>query len=367
MIAFGKRLGVYAVLLLGAAGGARADGTPLAGVLENHLGAGRGSVKSQVRYLSLHGQAAPGVTFVAGQLRADGREMLDENFFALRRRGGDAWRVGRFRSAFGHSDWSETYYSGFVQQPLLRSASLGGGLSLNRLDTGIDWRGGRGALQMQVGLIDAHPAAFQPFSARPRHLVARVQTYRGGLILGWNALVEVGRGSGATRLFGLDGRWSAPHVQLRAELLAGSSGGAHPRGYALDVFHHPPGLTRTTFLARLEGLQGAPGASDYGSQYSGGGEYQNAASEHARRAHVAGDESDKAKDDAEEEEYEEYEAREAQEQAEARRFGQLYTVGVKQILSPYFTLELTHSFGGGNPSARDARGLRLQLVTFTRF
>ena len=138
-----------------------------------------------------------------------------------------------------------------------------------------------------------------------------MQTYRGNLILGFNTLLKPGQlGAGGTRLLDLDFRWSAPQMQARGEFLAGQAQGRHAEGYYIDLFYHPVKLYRTTFLTRLEGMNATGGDSGW---------------------------------------------------------SQLYTVGVKQIVSPLLTLELTRAWGNGLAPAEYARGWAFQAITFVHF
>jgi len=261
------------------------------------------------RYLHLRGQLSPAIGFAAGLLEHRGVQQFDENHLEFHQ-GNLRWRIGRFRSAYGHSDWSECYYTGFVQTPLLRTMHLGPNLRLNRLDTGIDVAGGTGATQYQFGWIDVQPGVYELLPLRPNHLVGRMQFYQGDTIVGLNVLLEpsVWRTKG-THLWGLDWRWSVPHLQMRGEYVWGSTLAGRAQGYYLGLFYHPAELKRTTFLGRTEAMR-SPVAS-VGA-------------------------------------------------------GELFTMGIKQILSPLITLSLTYSWGSGMAS-REARGWALQWVTFTRF
>lgn len=301
-------------VVMGSAAWAQDEHPRLSGVLENYFWAypqANGvQTNPTLSWLHLEGDIRPGIRFAAGLLAFGKRNLLDENYLELEK-GNGRWRIGRFRSAFGHSDWADLYYSGFVRMPLMRSPRSPFGLPLSRMDTGIDFNGGSGALQYQLGWIDVAPSPYTLLPTRPDHLIGRVQTYRGSLILGANALVDAGRlGDTGTRLFDLDWRWSAPQVQMRGEWLTGRARGHHADGYYMDLFYHPIGLHRTTFLARVEGV----GAS--------GGD---------------------------------------------RAWAQLYTIGIKQIVSPLLTLELTHAWGSPIEPAEYARGWAVQAITFLHF
>jgi len=300
---------IVTVSLLGTGAAARAQSEyrPVSGVLEHYYWAyeegNRVEAGQHARYLHLRTALHSAVRLAAGAITLAGKSHLDENYAEF---GGDRlrWRVGRFRAAFGHSDWSECYYTGFVHGPLVRTTPFGQNLPLNRLDTGIDLLAGSGAFQYQIGVIDARARSYALLPARPDHLVTRLQFYQGSLILGWNMLVEPGRLGSGTRLFDVDWRWSAPQVQMRGEFATGRARGGHADGYYLDLFYHPIGLHRTTFLARTEAVTTRAGLS------------------------------------------------------------QLYTLGVKQIISPVLTLALTHGWGN---SLATARGWAVQSITFLHF
>lgn len=314
-------IGVVVLLTGSKAGHAQSGPRYLTGVFENYLQAAHSADGTQVshpiRYLSMHGRITPAIRFVAGELNYDGKDMLDENYVSVDR-GSMEWRIGRFRSAFGHSDWSENYYTGFIPVPLLRTVALGPQLELSRLDTGADWQDGTGSLQFQVGVVDIHARPYQPLPARPDYMVGRVQTYAGNAMLGFN-LLSGGSGEGRTDVADLDWRWSTPHVQVRGEFLFGNTGRQHPHGYYLDFFYHPPSLTRTTFLARSEGVTASHAAS-----YGGDIEYE-------------------------------------------KQFADRYTLGVKQVLSSQFTLELNRSWGNATELVEDKPGYEVQLITSTHF
>ena len=233
--------------------------------------------------------------------------------------GEQQWRVGRFRSAFGFSDWAEGYYAGFIQFPLLRSVMLEPGLALPRLDTGVDWQGGAGALVYQVGVVDVGSQLYQALPRHADHFVGRLQTYHGNWIFGFNLLAG-NTGGKQAQLADLDWRWSAPHVQMRGEYLVAPTGIMHPQGGYVDFFYHPPVLTRTTFLARAEAVSAV--YTDYGEAGQGKLEQQ---------------------------------------------FARRYTIGVKQILSPLFTLELNRSWGNDTELTSQGAGWNAQVITFTRF
>lgn len=308
---------------------AQEDKFKLSGVIENYWmaqGDGRvAGIRDIANWTVLEGRFSPRLRFVLGEFEIMGNQLLDETFVEF---GSDSqqWRVGRFRSAFGHSDWSELWHVGFPRRPLLRNLSFGSNLSLSRLDTGVDWHGEKGGVQYQAGLIDARARSWEPFPMRLNHFAGRAQMDKGRWIFGLNALLEMETfGTGQNRLFGLDWRWTAPHVQVRGELCFGRTNKAHASGYYLDLFYHPPKLTRTTFLARLEACSGTVAGTAF-DPYSG--------------VYVA---------------------------TKSPGTAQLYTIGVKHILSKYFTAELSQAWGNGATPAQSRQGWAFQLMTSLHF
>ncbi len=295
---------------------AEEDKFKLSGTIENYVLANgdnhTAGIRDYANWIYLEGRVSPKLRFVLGEFETFGRKQFDENFVDF---GGDSqqWRVGRFRSAFGHNDWSELWYSGFPRMPLMKNLALGAGFSINRLDTGIDWHGGTGSQQYQIGLIDAHARAWEPLPMRFNHVVGRVQWYRGAWVVGLNTLMETEQiGTSQNRIFGLDWRWSAPHIQTRGEYFFGRTAAKHSAGYYFDIFYHPPKLTRTTFLTRLESVTGSISKSVSGT-------------------------------------------------------AELYTIGAKQILSKYFTAEVSRSWGNGITPAKTRQGWAFQLMSSIHF
>src|SRR5438034_9033828 len=95
------------------------DSTPLrvTGVIEHYFSGSNvdsaTDLKVATRWLQVKGETPRGIGFTVGTFEKGTLRLLDENFAEIQRGRAD-WRVGRFRSAFGHSDWGGWYYSGFV-------------------------------------------------------------------------------------------------------------------------------------------------------------------------------------------------------------------------------------------------------------
>jgi len=271
------------------------------------------STSREMTYLIAQAALTPNVSMTVSALNCEGETDLDENYFQLES-GDTRFRIGRFRSAFGFSDWSEQYYQGFIELPLARYDNIGPDLSLTRVDSGFEWQQTSGPTQVTMAVIDADSGGYEVLPRSINHADIRVQRLVGSFILGANGLVDT---NGSNNVYGLDARWTAPHWQVRAEYDRGSYTHPQPSGYYADVLYHPPGLLRTTFLGRAESaynLQDDDDDSAFGSEPISGHQY---------------------------------------------------TLGVKQILSRQFTLEFSRFYGDGE--AREAPDWALQLITFTRF
>ncbi len=242
---------------------------------------------------------------VAGHFRFATTDMLDENYLEFDS-GSTSVRIGRIRPAFGFADWSENYYSGFIYMPMARFMPLSPtGLRLLRMDAGADIRGGTDKLQYQIGLVDVGSERYQLLPTGLMHLVARVQGYQNGHIVGLNGLYRPKEsGKEGVQVLGLDWRWTSPQFQFRGEAVKGRVGSYDSNGYYLDLFFKPFGWTQTTLLARTQGVSRVPWSP-----------------------------------------------------AES----QLHTLGVKHVLSPALTIEANYGFGPGGPLEGTARGWSFQV------
>ena len=303
-------------------------GIRLNGVVEHYFGASVNGPDTYgelaARWIQINGKSGDmGITL--GTFSRPNFQALDENFVKLDRRGRQ-WRFGRLRSRFGHSEWDDQWYNGFANQPLMRLTRFAPGFMLARFDTGIDFGGGDSALEYRVGLVDPTAGKNDVLARRPNHFVARIQTYKAGVILGLSALTRAD--SSQTRLVNLDWRWSSPQWILRGELLRGRVKGLSASGQYLDVYFHPIKQFRTTLIARIEESTNQPGfGQDPGPGYDLPG------------APIP-------------------------ESAPASR---LVTLGVKQILSREITLSATHGWGNRSSRLRGVTGWALQAIHFLRF
>jgi hypothetical protein len=270
-------------------------------------------VPLRIAYLSMQDQVSPDTRIVVGALRQFGTVMLDENYLEKDTKHG-IFRIGRFRSEFGHSDWSELYDHGLPNLPLIRANVVdyddADGLNLTRLDTGVDYQTNVGNMQYQVGLIDMNSGSYQLAPREWNTAVTRVQTFTGSWIIGVNALANFGAnmGQNSVTMYDVDWRWTAPSLQWRGEALASQTGGIAIDGYYQDISYHTLQLPKTTFLFRTEEL------------HSYGGLDQTTL---------------------------------------------LNTIGIKQTMSHHIVAELSDAWGNGSDASYTSSGIFFQLITYS--
>lgn len=287
------------------------------GVLEYYFRAlqngSRVRTDQRAEWLNIKVQLRPEVRLVGGTVKSgNGDRILDESYLEWDQ-GRTLWRMGRFRSAFGHSDWSARAYDGFVRLPIMRTAPLAGYSQiflLTRLDAGFDLRTSTRNAEYSIGCVDASTSNYQIMPQKIDHVVARIQTDWENLLIGVNTLVKLRPPTGQhTRLFLLDGIWSVPQWQLIAELMTGEALGSRASGYHLDIFWHPVQTPRTTFQVRTEWLK-----------------------------------LDSIPTEA-----------------------SLHTAGIKHFLTPNLVLSVGYSWGNESPITQGNRGWYAQLLTLIYF
>lgn len=269
------------------------------------------------------------LSFVGSYAQIPGDRWVEDTYLQYSS-GLNVMRAGRFRSAFGFSNWSELYYTPIIGLPMIRAygQNLTPGTPLNRLDRGFDLQGGRPALQYQVALVDAKDNDWQITPSSPNTLVGRIQAAIGPVMIGLNGLAQISGSNAAQRsLGGMDFRWTAPRLQLRGEVVRGI-GTKHVGGYYVDLFYRPPKLARTQVGARIQGVQ-ALATTSWTTGYSNGAGWGPAPSTFDQ--------------------------------------GEVYTLAVRQFLSPQFTLSVNYGVGAHIPEAQGLRGWSVQLQSSFRF
>jgi len=208
--------------------------------------------KERARWLSTEVEMSPTFRAVLGYFNAtlSSFEMLDENYVELGE--GSTIKFGRFRPKYGTTTWADEWYTGFIFAPLIHFPPTFGTTRLERYDTGLAVHGGTPELEYDVAWVDTATTPFQLTPDRMDHVVARLQTFKFGAVLGANAMIGPrGLGDGE-KSYGLDIRWTFPQWQVWAEQDWAHGLAADSSGYFVNVFFNPFNLPHTTFLARVQ-------------------------------------------------------------------------------------------------------------------
>ncbi len=157
-------------------------------------------------------------------------------------------RVGRLRSSFGFSDWSELLYSGINHRPLVRECNLVGKIKLDRDDSGAEASANFGPLQIQAAMIDTGLTRAQVGPDKLDHATVTAQYGLGQVILGGEFL---GKTDLTEKLVGANVRYTVPHWIFKGEFFEGIGAQSGSGGY-LDAIYRIPYRLRTEVVARVE-------------------------------------------------------------------------------------------------------------------
>lgn len=194
-------------------------------------------------------------------------------------------RAGRIRTSFGFSDWSDLRYTGFNHVPLIRSQRISDATSLNRDDSGVEVTTNVGTVQIQAAALDTSIAIEQITPDNIDTGMLRLQAPVGPFIVGLDSLRSLRHEQG---VYGFDLRYTTPHLTSRAEYFSGN-GKTSAQGYYADIQYRLPGLPRTQLVGMTEWF-------------------------------------DKKTSD---------------------KRTMLHTVGLRQVVTPNFTLNVNYGWGGG--------------------
>lgn len=286
-------------------------GIQISGTLENYYIAASGANGAQHRmtWMQVIADISSHWRLVATNAQRLSANSLDETYVEFSEQNATV-RAGVIRSAFGFSDWSDLWYSGIINFPMVKGGYGSSDFRFLRLDTGIQVTAGSPELQYQVGLVDANRKSRQLLPQHMDHGVVRLQTAKGPFILGLNGFKQVvGVDGDEVRAYGADLRWTAPSVQIRSEVDKIDSDDASGWGFFTDVFVRPGKSTTTRLLGRAE---------SYKAPYKDG-------------------------------------------------IATLYTTGIRQVISPNFTLSVNYAFGNHVLPAQNMFGWNVQLMTSIHF
>ncbi len=298
-------------LALAALSAGQSKGVQFSGVIENYYISNinmRGA-QHRMTWMQLVADVNAHWRFVGTNAQRINANALDETYGEYNDRGTTV-RAGVMRSAFGFSDWSELWYTGLINFPMFKGGYGSNDFRFIRLDTGVQVTGGTPELQYQVGLVDSNRKSRQLLPEHMDRGVARLQTAKGPFIIGLSGFQQVvGTDSEHVRAYGLDARWTAPNIQFRAEVAKVDSDDASGWGYYMDAFYRPGTSTKTRLVGRAE---------SYKAPYKDG-------------------------------------------------ISVLYTAGLRQVLSPNFTLSINYGVGNHVAPAPTNFGWSAQLMTSIHF
>jgi hypothetical protein len=209
--------------------------------------------------LRLNAPVAPGSSLGFYTRREYGQYVTQQ--FALE----EDWKtntlqVGLVRLPFGIYDDRETYASGLINYPIVRSDY--GSNSVDWGVPGVKWSGGGPKLQIETAAFGGRSAGVWNNQQEVDGVAERAQTYIGTLILGvsrWDGYFDTSWKNHTlrndTHINGLDMRYTLSHLLLRGEYITGTEGMDFSRGWYLDTYYRLPGLEKFTAVARIEELK----------------------------------------------------------------------------------------------------------------
>ena len=181
--------------------------------------------------------------------------MLDEDYLSLDKNN-YSLRAGRMRSAFGFGCWSDLWYNPVISRPICRFMPLADGINLSNLTSGAEAKVWNGPVQGEFAILNPNPSEEQVFSKDLSFDRARLQVSKGGLIAGFNAIARNGNlSSTSSHALGVDYRWTTDRVIIRGEAMRGYGLGANGHGAYTDLTYRPPKFFRTQIGGRVEDFE----------------------------------------------------------------------------------------------------------------
>jgi len=169
---------------------------------------------------------------------------------------GGRLRGGLIRVPFGIYDTRETYASGLINYPIVRSD-----YEYNAVDWGAPgavWIGGGPKLQVEAAAFDGVSSGVWNNRDYIGGGAARLQTYRGDLILGvsrWDGYLSPNdhyADREVVQMTGIDWRYTRPQLIVRGEYMKGIEGGDSMQGWYTDLYYRIPHYGRWTAVGRVE-------------------------------------------------------------------------------------------------------------------
>jgi len=189
---------------------------------------------------------------------------------------GGRLRGGLIRVPFGIYDTRETYASGLINYPIVRS-----GYDYNAVDwgaPGVVWIGGTPKLQLEAAAFDGVSSGDWNTRNYTGGAAARLQTYSGDLIIGvsrWDGYLSMDdhfSGREVVQMTGIDWRYTRPQLIVRGEYMKGIEGGDRMHGWYTDLYYRIPNYGKWTAVGRVEEFKPAVDEND-GRQVTAGIRY----------------------------------------------------------------------------------------------
>ncbi len=158
-------------------------------------------------------------------------------------------RAGRIRPTFGFADWSELVYNPIALRPIVRAVALSGSIGVSNQASGPEITLSHQNFQLQLAVLDTKLSDLQLIGEKHDHIMARAQITEGSTIVGLNLMSGAAK---TDKVYGIDARWTAPHLQIRGELIRGEDNPNGGDGYYVDCFYRLPGFPRTQLAMRRE-------------------------------------------------------------------------------------------------------------------
>lgn len=174
---------------------------------------------------------------------------VDESFFAYRKNSVEA-KAGRFYAPIGLTSWYDQWYAGFVHLPMQDKHAFADSFFKEHTSTGFQIDFERGPTRLQFAAISDELERNRIFPSRIGNFVARLQHYRGNLVVGGTAGVDTKTLGDKRRLLALDLRYTVPGWVFRGEFLQFDSDADDSRGFYVDAAYRVPRLENLTLVAR---------------------------------------------------------------------------------------------------------------------
>ena len=162
-------------------------------------------------------------------------------------------QLGIVRVPFGIYDYRETYGSGLIDYPMARGDYHHMGVDWGA--PGVQYTGGSSNLRLDLAAFDGNGVGLWNNTTHVNGVSARIQAYRGNMILGasrWDGSVVQAGARGGVHLSGVDVRYSRSHLVVRGEYLVGMMGGQSMHGWYLDTLYRLPKFEKFSLVGRLE-------------------------------------------------------------------------------------------------------------------